>query len=129
MRPVEDGLILERDALLAQLEQPLGDELGLLVHVAQRHQGGQHACLAVRGELLGKLLLVVADRGIREREDLRRRAVVDRQLVLLAPGPPLGELEDVLEVRAAEPVDALRVVADHQEVLVLLGHRVDDVAL
>src|SRR5205823_12152138 len=41
----------------------------------------------------------------------------------------LGELEDVLEVRAAKGVDALRIVADDQQVPVRSSDLLDDLAL
>ena len=62
-------------------------------------------------------------------EDLRRRAVVHGEVEPPRVRVALLELEDVREVRAAERVDALRVVADDAEVPVLARDEVDDVAL
>ena len=69
------------------------------------------------------------DRGVREIQDLPRRAVVRLQLVDRRVGKAEREGEDVLERRAAERVDRLRVVADDHHVPAHRGHRVDDVGL
>ena len=129
VRPVEHRHFAQPDAFLAQLEDALGDELRLLMHVAQRHQGRQHPSFAVRAQLLLELLAIAGDGRVRQREDRRRAAVVREQAQLLALRMAFGELEDVLEVRAAEGVDALRIVADDQQVPMRRRGDVDDLAL
>ncbi len=80
-------------------------------------------------KLLGKLLFVVRDGGVRERQDLGRGAVVAGQPEGLRLGIALREAEDVLEGGAAERVDRLGVVADDGHVLLDLRHAVDDLPL
>ena len=126
---VEDGELLELFSLVVPLEQPLRRKARLVGDVRQGHDGGQPALLARGLELLGELARVVRDRGIGEREDLGRRAVVARQVKRFRFGVAPGEPENVLERGAAEGVNRLRVVADDRDVLLDLRHRVDDVAL
>src|SRR5207245_987953 len=76
-----------------------------------------------------ELLAIAGDGLIRQPEDRRRAAVVREQAQLLALRMAFGELEDVLEVRAAEGVDALRIVADDQQVPMRRRGDVDDLAL
>jgi hypothetical protein len=111
------------------LEEPLPDEARLLGDVRQRDDRGKGAGGPRRGQLLGELPKVVRDRRVGERQDLRRRSVVARQPVGRRAGIPLREAEDVLERRAAEGVDRLRVVADHGDVSSELPHPVHDLAL
>ena len=76
VRPVEDGDLPEREALVAQLEHPLGDEGGLLLDVAAGHEPGQRPGGADAAQLLLELLEVVLDGGVGQVEDLGRGAVV-----------------------------------------------------
>ena len=127
--PVEDRDLGERHPLVAQLQHPLRREGGLLEEIAARHQRRQWPVGPHAGELLLELLEVAGDRGVGQREDLWRRAVVDGEREAAGLRVTLLELEDVGEVGAAEPVDALGVVTDHAEVLMVLRQQVDDVAL
>ncbi len=130
MSPIEHRDLPQRDPLLlAQLQHPLGHELGLLVDVAQRDQRRPHPGGADGPERLGVLLHVAPDRGVGQLEDLGTGAVVDLQLVDLRLGEAPRELQDVAEVRAAEGVDALGVVAHHRQVAVLRRAELDDLAL
>ena len=111
----QHGLLAQRHARLAPLEDPLDDVGDLRQLVAD---GGQHRAHAARAH--GGQVLFVALAGGRERDhrvggvqDRRRRTVVllerdDRRgrIVLLR------EREDVADARGAEAVDRLRVVAD-----------------
>ena len=126
---VEDRELLELLPLVVPLEQALRRKARLVGDVRQRHDRGQPAALARRPQLLGKLALVVRDRGVGEGEDLGRRAVVARQPERLRLGVALREPEDVLERGAAERVDRLGVVADDRDVLLDPRHPVHDVAL
>ncbi len=114
----------QRHALVAQLEHPLGHEGGLLVACpgwAPAPAWGPRA----RAELssLGNWRRLQRDGGVGQREDLRRRAVVAGEPVDAAARVARGELDDVGEVRAAEAVDGLRVVAHHREVAALAASR------
>ncbi len=80
-------------------------------------------------QILLELFLVLRDRGVGEREDLRRRAVVQRQAEDLRVRISLRKPQDVRERSAAERVDRLRVVADDSDVPADLPHAVHDVAL
>ena len=129
VRPVENGEVGELLSLVVPLEQALADEAGLVGDVRQRDDGREPPGLAGGRELLGKLLLVVGDRGVGERKDLGRRTVVARQPEGLRLRVALREAEDVLERGAAERVDRLRVVADDRDVLLDARHPVDDLSL
>ena len=126
---IEDGDILEVPSLVDQLEDASADKFGLLVAVAQFHEGGLHSGGAVGPERLLELMVVVANREVRESEDLGRRAVVDLELVGLAVLVAVGKLQDVAIVGAPEGIDALAVVAHHRQVAVTVGEHVDDLRL
>ncbi len=129
VRPVENGEVGELLSLVVPLQQALADEAGLVGDVRQRDDGREPPGLAGGRELLGKLLLVVGDRGVGERQDLGRRTIVARQPERLRLRVALREAEDVLERGAAERVDRLRVVADDRDVLLDARHPVDDLSL
>ena len=74
---------------------------------------------AIGPELLVLAALVAADDGVGRVEDRLGRSVVLLELDDLGVGVVGLEVEDVAQVRAAPGVDALVVVADHREVLVL----------
>ena len=63
--------VLDRFDLL-MLEQPLGDELRLLLHVAQRDEGRQDARVARSAELLGELAPVACDGEVGQLQHLGR---------------------------------------------------------
>src|SRR6185295_15048202 len=126
---VEDGAVAQVEALVLQVDDPLGDEARLLGRVAGADGLGPAAFGADRAEGLLELALVVGDGVVREPEDLRDRAVVDLELVDLRLRVPLGKIDDVGEIRAAEGVDRLRVVADDHEVAVDAGDELDDLRL
>ena len=125
--PVEDGDLVARDALV---HEPLDlrrhpPRLGELV----RHLA--HADLVplphVRPQVLGHLAAVVRDHRVRGVQDRLRGAVVLLQLHDVRVRVIVLELENVPDVRAAEPVD--RVVGDEparDEVVRVLDVEVDD---
>ena len=130
MRAVEHGDLVEFDALVAQFEDALGDELRLHVAVVEFEQRGlDRARLPVRRQLLGKLLLVRLNGGIGHLEDFRHAAVIGLDLVRAGRRITPVELEDVFEIRPAPGIDRLRVVADDHDVLVLRGEQVHELGL
>ena len=122
-------MLVQVQPFLAQFEHALGDEGGLLGGIAAGHEHGLRAGFARGRELLGELVDVRGDGGVGDVQDLRRAAVVGFDLVDLRARIALGELEDVLEVRAAPGVDALRVVAHDHDVVMPRGEQVNEVAL
>ena len=67
--------------------------------------------------------------GIGQRQNLRRAAVVRFDSVNPGFRIAFGELEDILEIRAAPRVDALRIVAHHHDIVVSRGQKIDELAL
>ena len=131
VRAVEDGDVAEGDPLvLVERADPLHDELGLLAVVHRLDDVGL-LHVAARG---AQLLVEVPALGlghqdpVRQVQDLGGRAVVGLDPVDHGPGVALRERHDVLEVRAAPRVDALRVVADGHHAVVP-ADRVDDLRL
>ena len=129
MGAVEDGDGGEFHALIAELEDALGDEGGLLGLVSGDDVGGDGAGRIGGEELFGELGRVVADADVGEREELGRGAVVLLKVEGDGFGVADGEVEDVGDVGAAEGVDGLAVVADDHHGAVTCGHEVDDFAL
>jgi hypothetical protein len=119
---VEHGYIVQRAALVKQVQHIFGDEPGLGEVVLAGHDRGLEARSPDRLEVLRQPAAVLGDTGVGQRQDLRHGAVVGFELVLLARGTLL-ERDDVLEVRPAEAVDRLRIVADHRQVAVLRASR------
>jgi hypothetical protein len=98
--------------------------LGRLVFEAQEARrlpahakGSQH---------LGVAGAVVGDERVGERQDGLPRSVVHLQTDHQGLGPILGEVEDVLHLRAAPAVDRLVVVAHYAQVAVTKRERLDD---
>ena len=113
---VEDRHLAERNLLVPGFEDLLADQVGLLVNVGR---GGNHGAKAVssgRDQLLGKPRAVVPDRRRREGDDLGRGPVVDVELKASRPGMPLGELENIVVVRAPEAVNRLGVVPHGRQI-------------
>ena len=112
----------------AAADQPLdlaGDPLGLFLLVV-----GLEALDADAAGVVGPQLLVLA-RGVARDdrvggvEDQLGRAVVLLELDDGGVGPVAFEVEDVAQVRAAPRVDRLVVVADHAQVAMAGGQRLD----
>ena len=116
VQAVEHRHLLVRDALAGEAPHLADDELGLGQPVGL-HQGQR---LLAAGPDGAQHLLRAAQLGhepVRDREDLRRRAVV-----LLEPhderaGKARGHRQEILRRRARERVDRLVVVADDAEVV------------
>ena len=119
VRPVEHGDAVQRLALPAQLRHGPRDPERLLGLVPRPEEPRRLAARVLGPEALLLARLVVRDHGGGDLEDAPGRPVV----LLEADDPaarevPL-EVEDVPEVRAAEPVDGLVGVPDDAEVPVL----------
>ena len=113
---VEDRHLAQRNLLVPGLEDLLADQVGLLVNVGRGGNHGPKPVSSGRDQLLGKPRAVVPDRRRREGDDLGRGPVVDVELKASRPGMPLGELEDVVVVRAPEAVNRLGVVPHGRQV-------------
>src|SRR5207237_5401179 len=72
---------------------------------------------------------VAPDHARRELDDRLGRAVVERQLVAPRAGPALVELERVVDLRAAEPVDRLILVGDAEDVPPLTRDQLEEAVL
>ncbi len=81
------------------------------------------------GQFLGKLMDVGRDGRVGQAEDFRRAAVIGFDAKDAGFGMAFGELEDVLEMRAAPGVNALRIVSHHHDVAVARGQQIDQRAL
>ena len=120
IRPVEDRDVAAGDALLVCEPLDLGRDvprLGVLVLELGDVDG--LAAADVAPQLLGLAALVVRHDRVRRREDRLRGAVVLLQLHDMRAREVTLEVEDVRDVRAAEAVDRLVVVADHADVALL----------
>ena len=101
------------------------DPLGLLVLAVGLEALDEHAARVLGPELLVLAALVARHDRVRGVEDELRRAVVLLQLDDRRVGVVALEVEDVAQVRAAPAVDALVVVADDGEVVVLAARAAD----
>ena len=123
VHPVEDGVVGQMSALFEVLADDVRDMAGLVLLVL----GGVDlhlVALAVLGpEGLALALGVVLDDTVGGIQDIRRGAVI----LLKSDGPGAFidalEVEDVLNGRAAEAVDALVVVAHDADVLFRAGEQ------
>ncbi len=129
MIAVEDGHLLELDALFAQLEDGVRHP-GRLDFRAGHDDLRRHLpVLADRAELLFELTLVVLDGGVGKGEDRRCRSVVGLETEDVAALVALRETQNIVEVGAAEGVDGLGIVTDDHDVALGPEHGVDDVGL
>ena len=76
VRPVEDGDLPKRDTAPVDLQDSLGDEIGLLEDVPGRDKDGADPPLPHGPQRFLKLAFVVRDAQVRQMEDLRRAPVV-----------------------------------------------------
>ena len=112
----EHGHFAQRRALLVQLENAIDHPARLLVLVLRRHERGRLAAGALREEILREALPRARDHRVRDVENRLRRAIVVLERDDGRSFELLREVEHVAEVRAAEGVDALRIVADDGDV-------------
>ena len=114
--PVEDRRVLERDALADERRDPRDDGRDLTLD--ERLGPGER--FLAGGPCRSQHLLGPGKHwheAVREREDLRRRAVVALKPYHRRVRKPLWHREEVLGRRARERVDRLVVVADDAEVV------------
>ena len=130
VRAVEDGDVLRAIPALQGALDVADDHLVLLGGVVEEGDEGLAAGRrARRQEGLLELLGIAGDGGVGHGEDLGGGAVVALELDDAAVGPPLREVHDVAEVRAAPGVDALEVIAHGHQVAVTRGQAVDELRL
>ena len=77
------------------------------------------AFLPYRAALLRDAALIAGDHGIRRADNLLRRAVIALETEDAAAGEILLKAQNVADIRTAEGIDRLRIVADHAEVAML----------
>ena len=101
-----------------------------LLHVAVGLEDADGLAKVFLGKhVLVYLPLVLAYQTVGGGHDGLRGAVVLLQLENACAGIGLGEVEDIVDVGPAEGVDALRIVAHHADVLVVLGQLEHDAVL
>src|SRR5215218_267453 len=113
IRPVEDRHVVARAALVHEPLDLRHDEAGLGVLVLELANVRRIALAQVAPERLRLTRAVVRDHAVGGVQDRLRRAVVLLELDHFGVRKVPFELEDVANVRAAEGVDALVVVANH----------------
>ncbi|OQC33374.1 MAG: hypothetical protein BWX70_00168 [Verrucomicrobia bacterium ADurb.Bin070] len=111
VRPVKHRHVAQGIAVLLIPPDHSQHRARLLVAVAQEKDLRLVARLARGTQRLLELFGVALDTGVRHSQHLRHAAVIAFQLDDPATVPALRELHDVLEVRAAPRVDALKIVA------------------
>ena len=121
--------VIQCKAVFAELENSIDDEARLLFFIAGRHQPWANAAGPFRPEILGEPFRSARDDGVRHVENRLRRPVVLLERHDASPDEVFREIEDVPEVRAAERVDALRVVADDGDVAMTRRHPLEDARL
>ena len=120
---VEDGHLTEPVPDVLEVVELVGHHPRLVVLVLGLVVVDRLALSSFAPEMLGLALGVVGDDGVGGVEDGLGGPVVLVEYHHPGVGIVLLELEDVADVGAAEPVDALVGVADHAEVAVLLGEQ------
>jgi len=113
--------VAQRERLIggAAREQLGGHELRFIALVETAHEGDRLARASRGAQRLAAPARVGADDDVRHLEHLRRRAVVLFEAHHAGGGKILLEVEDVADVGAPPPVNALIVVADDEHVAVL----------
>ena len=129
-RAGEDGDLPENDSVEAQAGDLACDPVCLLGGMAEGAADELRFAFAGGDKLLAEVGVDVAlDDARRELDDLRRRAVVRRQVVTCRAGPALGEAERVVDLGPAEAVDRLVLVRDAEDVSVLAGEQLQQPVL
>ena len=129
VRPVEDGDLRRRPAVLDEARDLGGDEARLGVLVLDLDDLHRLALAELREEALRLAVAVVLDHRVRGAEDRVRRAVVLLERDRLRAREVALEVEDVVDVGAAEAVDRLVRVADGEHVPVLRGEQLQQPVL
>ena len=128
-RAKQHGDVPQRHALLAQFENFLTDKLRLHLLAAGLDELGTRA-----RAFAGEQALVVAFFGalndlVGQIQNRLGAAVVFFELDDTRAGEVFGKIHDVAKIGAAERINALRVVADHRDVVVRRGEQPDDFRL
>ena len=127
VRAVEDHGLGPRSPGRTDPVAQVGDHrIGLLAVGVGLQDADLLALVALREAVLLHALRVADDHRIGRVDDRTRRAVVLLQLEDHRLGVVLAEREDVLDLRAAERVDRLRVVAHDADLAVVLREAADD---
>ena len=116
-------------ALVVQVENLRGSPPALLVVAVAAVHGNALPFTVRRPNDLFDLVFVVGDDAVGGIDDVLRRPVVLLEFVEGKIRVVLLEVEDVLDVGAAETVNRLRVVTDHTEVLTQGRELLDDEVL
>ena len=126
----QDRLLAQQHARFAALQDLAADELGLRLQVIGRRVLRTSAGAPNREQVLAMLARGIGHQRIRHIEDRLRGAVVLRQRDDLGlRRVRIGKAEDVLDGRAAERVDRLRVIADHGDAGAVGPQTLQDLAL
>ena len=127
---VEDDEVAVLQVLLtAQPTDVVAHDHRLLAVALCRLQLQLLAVLVLAIDVLRYLSLVLADEAVGGLDDELCGAVVLLQLEEAGVGVGFAEVEDIVDVGAAEAVDALGIVAHHADALVLAGEQPDDALL
>ena len=116
MVAIEYSDLAEFQAFLAGLQDFLADERGFFIGVLGGNDQRKHPVRPRGDEFLGIAGLIVGDRSTSEGDDLGRGTIVDIEMEDRRAGMPFGETEDIIIVRASEPVDRLCIVAHGREI-------------
>ena len=100
------------------LEDGVADDRRFVVFSTRLQHRNRRSLLVLRPHLLGYLLVVVLDDGVGRIDDILGGPVVLLQFDKLRLGIVALEVEDVVDVGAAESVDALGIVAHHTDIVV-----------
>ena len=128
-RTEEHCHLAQRHPTLVELQHAVDDEARLLGLVLRGDEPGFLTAVARRPEILREPLLGARDQRVGEREDRCRGAIVLGERDERRAGKRLRKVEDVAEVRTAERVDALRVVADDGDPAMRRAHAAEDARL
>ena len=102
MCPVEHGYLAQVGARFPQFLNALHHESRLIVGILQRHKRRFHARGMARGlQMFFKLPYIRGNGGICHLQHLGYASVVRLDLVHRRAGVAFGELQDILEIRAA----------------------------
>ena len=130
VRSIEDRNILVGDAVLSHRVHQAQDGLGLGTSVVDVVEARlRRGTGAERTQRLFELVLYVLHHAVGDIKNRGHRAIVPLELDDPATVPPVGEVHDVLELRAAPGVDALEVVTHHHDVAVLGGDEIRELGL
>ena len=129
MRAVEDGHFIQADPFVLQFLDALGDESGLVLGGRTDDQGRLGSLGSGSLQVFGELVGVASNHGVGESKDGRRAAVVDFDAIDPGSGMAFRKGEDVAIVGPAPGIDALGVIADGHDLVVVLDEKIDDAGL